>query len=151
MKNKKINKRIWVVCIVVLLVFACIYAIIGNPIVAINNSKLEQSFTAITAETVAFNEIVPFDWDMVYTFEPYTSKAEIEAMIGFKSNAIQESISEGMVQLLFVKNNKVVAGICTYASNLGYSVNFADKILYSDNAVFRVQKEAGIVQLSHIK
>lgn len=56
-----------------------------------------------------------------------------------------------MVHLIFVKNKKVVASVCGYASNLGYQIDFSDKIAVTDNAVFNVQKDSDVIVLSHVQ
>ncbi len=147
MKRKKVILSI----IAAVLILLMAYIVIGNPFVLINNFKLQQSVTSITSKSVELNQIVPFAWDTVYTFAPYTSKDEIENTIGIKSNSIQETVSEGMVHLIFVKNKKVVASVCGYASNLGYQIDFSDKIAVTDNAVFNVQKDSDVIVLSHIQ
>ena len=84
--------------IALLVVGACTF--IRNPIVHINNFKLKQLITSITTESVELNQIVPFEWDIVYTFKPYASKSQIEEIIGFKSHSIKENaINEGMGHL----------------------------------------------------
>ena len=109
---------------------------------------LKDSVTSISGGEVTLNEVVPFAWDAVYTFAPYTSKEEIEAAIGFRSPAIRETYSEGMVQLVFVKGKRVAAMVCGYLSDLGYDVVFGGKITYAENAVFAVSRKEGVVQLT---
>ena len=48
----------------------------------------------------------------------------MEKATGFSSPSIQETVSEGMVQLLFVKEGRVVASVCGYAERLGYQIRF---------------------------
>lgn len=123
------------------------YIIIGNPVVFVNNQKLKKAVVTITSTSVELNKLVPFEWDELYTFDPYTSKGEIEKTIGFKSNSIKESVSEGMVQLLFIKDEKVVCSICNYPRNLGYEIRFNEKILWEDHAVFSVKRDATVIHL----
>ncbi|MFA9423240.1 MAG: hypothetical protein ACERLG_06665, partial [Sedimentibacter sp.] len=117
-----------------------------------NNSKLKQSITSIMTDSVELNQTVPFEWDVLYTFDPYTSKLQIEEIIGFKSNSIRENnINEGMVHLLFVKDEKVVASILGYSENLGYRIDFTDRVSYSDNSIFNIDKNNDVVILSLAK
>lgn len=146
MKKKKIT-----ISVSIILIIALAYIAIGNPMVFFNNQKLKREVTAIKSDNVKLNEIVPFEWDTVYTFEPYTNKEQIEDVIGFKSYSIQETVSEGMVQLLFVKDKKVVCSVCGYSSTLGYRIDFFDRIMYTDNAVFSVERDADIVRLTYKK
>lgn len=116
------------------------YLVIGNPIVAVHNKQLKQAITSINGkETITLNEIVPFDWDTVYTFDPYTSKKEIEEAIGFKSNSIKETVSEGMVQLIFVHDQNVTASVCGYTSVLGYNVYLNESVSFKNNTKFFVE------------
>lgn len=147
MKKKKLVSFIIAICLIV----ALTYMAIGNPIVFVNNQKLKKAVTAVNSDNVKLNEIVPFKWDVVYTFEPYMSKEKIEDAIGFKSNSIRETVSEGMVQLLFVKDQKVVSSVCGYSSNFGYSIDFLERITYEDNATFSVERDSDIVKLLHTK
>ena len=50
------------------------YLLLGNPVVFINNQNLENSIKAIKSKTVELNDLVPFEWDSLYAFEPYQSK-----------------------------------------------------------------------------
>lgn len=132
------------------------YWLIGNPFVFSNNQKLENAVKSIKCDSVYLNDVVPFEWDILYTFAPYQSKKEIEQIVGFKSSSIKENnINEGMVHLLFVKDKKVVASVLGYADNLGYSIDFAMKpnydIAFSENAEFRVTRENGTVSLIYVE
>lgn len=69
------------------------------------------------------------------------------ARIGFKSNSIQETVNEGMVQLVFVKGQKVTASVCGYADNLGYDIIFHDSITFEKKEMFVVDKTSNIVKL----
>ena len=151
MKIKKSITKGVIIIIAVGLVLALLYSAIGNPKVYLNNNRLGREVRAINSEIVTLNETVPFKWDAVYTFEPYASKEQIEDIIGFKSNSIRQTVSEGMVQLLFVRNRKVVGSICGYSSNLGYSIWFHDRILYSDEVPFSVEKGGGMVILTRLQ
>lgn len=99
---------------------------------------------------VTLNEVVPFAWDTVYTFAPYTPRKDIEAVIGFQSAAVQETVSEGMVQLLFVKGDVVAACICGYPENLGYQVTLKHSVEYKDNVLFQIETDEILSNLSSI-
>lgn len=120
----------------------------GSPLVKYNNYHLKQNMQTISESEVTLNSVVPFEWDTVYTFPPYTSKAKIEKIIGFESNEIKETVNEGMVNLLFVKGNTVTGSICDYPKNLGYSIEFKDKVKFKDNVVFEVHIQDGMASLT---
>ena len=119
-----------------------------SPLVKYNNYHLKQNMQTISESEVTLNSVVPFEWDTVYTFPPYTSKAKIEKIIGFESNEIKETVNEGMVNLLFVKGNTVTGSICDYPKNLGYSIEFKDKVKFKDNVVFEVHIQDGMASLT---
>lgn len=64
----------------------------------------------------------------------------MEKATGFSSPSIQETVSEGMVQLLFVKEGRVVASVCGYAERLGYQIALTGKIVAGENRVFFVER-----------
>ena len=88
----------------------------SGGLAGVNARALEHAVEAIPEEStqVSLNELVPFEWDEVYTFGPYTSKEEIQSIIRLDSDAVKESVSEGMVQLVFVEwgKERVVASVC---------------------------------------
>lgn len=148
---KKRNKSAIIIILCTIIVAILGYLIIGNPTVLINNHKLENSIKSIQSDNIKLNEVVPFDWDAVYTFEPYASKENIEEIVAIKSSAIKENnINEGMVHLLFVKEKKVVASILGYSTNLGYRLDFPSKVTFSENAQFNVSSIDNIVTLEYL-
>ena len=146
--KKKARVKV-LVCAV--LVLAIGYLIVGNPIVFMNNRRLKRAITEITADTVTLNGVVPFEWDSVYMPGPYASKENIEKLIGFKSASIKENwINEGMVQLIFVKDQRVVSSVLSYPENLGYLIGFrkyGPRIDAVDNVRFQVEKQNGVGRL----
>ena len=120
----------------------------SGGLAGVNARALEHAVEAIPEEStqVSLNELVPFEWDEVYTFGPYTSK--------------EESVSEGMVQLVFVEwgKERVVASVCAYPDNLGYDIripfNHGDEgygvLRYEDNAVFSKSTENGVTVLTYL-
>lgn len=130
----------------------------SNSEIGRNNEKLKQAVLSTNSSTVTLNEIVPFEWDVVYTFSPYTSKEDIEAIVGIKSNAIQQTVNEGMVQLIFVKDQKIISSVCGYSDSLGYSISFLEdtvenyrSIYFTEKAEFSVTRNNDIVELTYIK
>ena len=129
-----------------------------------NNRSLKKAVQSITEEQVALNEVVPFAWTSVYTFDPYLSVEVQEKIIGFQSDKLQETVSEGMVQLVFVDGDQVVSSICAYADQLGYSIDLRGegidykvmninyrRITYNEDAIFSVKSSGDIVALYYVK
>jgi hypothetical protein len=81
--------------------------------------KLSASDAQVSGKTV---ELFNFDYDVLYVFEPYESKEEMETKIGFRTSILQETVSEGMMNILFVKENSPVAYLYGYLSNTGYFI-----------------------------
>lgn len=92
-----------------------------------NNWALAESMRNLkgmeSGTEVFFSDITPFLWEFVYSFDPYTSKEEMEEVLNTKSSQIRETVNEGMTQLIFLHEGEVVASICGYAENLGYDID----------------------------
>ena len=108
----------------ILMVLFVLYLVFGDPRIYINNKKLEDTLTGISSESVILEEVIPFEWTTVYTFDPYTSLDVIERVTGSKSPALKESVNEGMTHFAFNNRGRVVASVCAYPSSVGYSLNF---------------------------
>ena len=146
MKNKKI------IVFLIMTILFCL--LIGNTEVKTNNKKLKKEIFSIDKESVSINEVIPFEWDAVYSFPPYTSKETIEEILGFESNLIIESFNEAIFGLIFVKDEEIVANPSGFPSELGYRILFPYQyqkydgaLLYEDEAIFNVEKNDGIVIL----
>ena len=129
-----------------------IWYVSGGLTVSHNNAALANAVKAIPEDVseISLNDIVPFEWGAVYTFEPYTTKSEIMELTGLTAGTIAETTSEGQLQLLFV------ASVCGDPSSVGYNVSFPQsawdgkcaKLTPADNAVFTVSHEDGVVVLT---
>lgn len=96
-----------------------------TPIWEGNAQKLKEATAMQVNETiVSLNEVAPFEWDRLYTFRPYTPKEKIYEVIGYKWDKINETVNEGMNQVVFMDKGKVVCYVYGYSDNLGYGFNF---------------------------
>ena len=126
---------------------------IGNLSHQKRANNFGKAVQKIETGEVTLQEITPFAWDAVYTFAPYTPKQEIEEVIGAKSGKISELVNEGMTQLIFVKDGKVICGIQGYADRLGYFVSFLKDgekqavINFAEPVVFSVSREHEFAEL----
>ena len=125
--------------------------VFGDPVVLWNNRKLKENILSTRQQTVTLHQVTPFAWDWVYTFSPYTSKEEMTRVIGFSSISIEETVNEGMTQLLFVDGKRVVCSVCAYPSAVGYGVSglphgrpIANR---PDGPKFRIQRRDDVVWL----
>ncbi len=128
-----------------------------NTFVVIRNNKIfNANVNLITQDEVFLNDIIPFEWDTVYTFGPYTSRETIEEVIGIKSNAIKEALSEGMQQLIFVKEDEIICSITGYYYRLGYMFDFKSyendygTLNSTDNPLFKTEKNEGLIKLIYV-
>ena len=142
-------------------VLFALYLIFGDPRIYFNNAKLEKTLTALECDSITLEEIVPFEWTTVYTFDLYTSKERIERVVGSKSPALKESVSEGMNHVVFTNRGRVVASVCTHPASTGYYLSFTggentyysysdggySHIEYGDEIVFEVMQDDGFVRL----
>lgn len=125
---KKSKKTLWIVGIIFVVIIGTL--IISNPfkkdIWDINAEKFRDSFNAISGDTVIddLSQWTPFEWDALYSFAPYTSKEKIYEIIGYKWDNISETVNEGMNQIVFVNDNKVVCYLYGYPENIGLWFDF---------------------------
>ncbi len=71
-------------------------------------------------QELTLEKFVPFEWDKLYQFGPYTTKEYMEEKIGFKSDYLSSnSINDNIYSSVFVKNNKVVLQTHKYNFDFG--------------------------------
>jgi len=119
MKNKNILRILFELIIVVsIILFARWNSELNN-----NNRYLTGKLLNSVSDTSGtVGELFDFDYDELYVFEPYQSKDEMEKQIGFKSRILKETVSEGMMNILFIKSNLPVAYLYGYTSSNGYYI-----------------------------
>ena len=140
-----------IITVSIFLIFMVVFVLV-NPFGSKYDRQLEKAVKSINSEQVHINEVIPFEWDAIYTFPAYTDKNTIENEIAIKSNKIKTNdINEGMVHLIFVKGDKVLTTVLGYPDNLGYDIVFDHKITYEENAVFNVSQKNDVVTLEMIK
>lgn len=162
------DERIWKrselchnVAYVIVGMFLIFCLIFGDPMIYVNNYRLKTAMTGIREERVTLEETVPFEWSTVYSFGPYFSLKDIKRITGSKSPALNDSINEGMVSLVFMNRGRVVSSVCKYPSSTGYSLNLAmntdadcdnySQMGYGDFIEFEVTLENGIVNLTAVE
>ena len=90
-----------------------------------NNDAFRSVVLLIDKKEVTLNELTPFDWDVMYTFSPYTPVEKMQEIMGVKSNRdISETVNEGMNQFFFVNGDKIVSSIYGYSENIGFYFDF---------------------------
>ena len=132
----KKNKILWTIGSVIAAVMIALLVI--NPfkkdIWDINADKLRNSFNVISGDSVIndLSQWTPFEWDTLYSFAPYTPKDKIYEVIGYKWDNISETVSEGMNQIVLVKDDKVVCYLYGYPENIKLGFNFGE---YKDSYI----------------
>ena len=125
MKNKKI---LVIVAIVIVSIFVLVN-LLKKDLWDVNADLLKEEVLSIeqSVETVNLTDITPFEWDEVYSFDPYTTKDMIYETIGYKWGNISETVNEGMNQIVFLKDGKVVCYLYGYPENNGYGIYFTSE------------------------
>lgn len=123
MKNKKLKKILF--CLVCIL---CIIIIWYFGVINTDLNKNTKNLESKLSQDISNNEYITknlfdFDYDKIYVFQPYLSKSDMEEEIGFKFYKLKDSVSEGMVNILFVKDNAPVTYLYGYPSNIGYYID----------------------------
>lgn len=121
--------------------------------------KEEVLFIGQDVRTVNLSNVTPFEWDVAYSFDSYTSKDTIYETVGYKWGKIKETVSEGMNQVVFLKAGKVVCYLYGYPENNGYGiyftsnkkteVNSASVLSIENNLIFNVIRSDEIIYLSN--
>lgn len=125
----------------------------------LNEQLLREEVLSIeqSVESINLLDITPFEWDTVYSFDPYTSKEKVYETVGYKWDNISETVSEGMNQIVFMKDEKVVCYIFGYAQNNGYGIYFlgeefndvAQKLNSNNDLIFQVERNKDFLYLTN--
>jgi hypothetical protein len=110
-----------------------------------NGSKAAALLKENTSRQICLDDMFSFEWDRAYSFTPYQSVSSMEEELGFKSNALREADYDDIVNVAFVKGNKVVASIYGHSSDLGFSIDFDDFIANGEKTMFT--KEGNVYSL----
>ncbi|MFY0804613.1 hypothetical protein [Peribacillus frigoritolerans] len=117
--------------------------------------KEEVLSTGHSVETINLLEVTPFDWDVVYSFEPYTPLDHIYETVGYKWDTINVTVNEGMNQIVFLNDGKVVCYLYGYPENNGYGISFESEnykdavymLNSNDDLNFQVERRNSVVYL----
>ncbi|SEM72630.1 hypothetical protein SAMN05192533_105105 [Mesobacillus persicus] len=157
MKNKN---TIVIVSIVIMSIFVLVN-LIKKDLWDVNAYLLKEEVLSIdkSVEIVNLMDITPFEWDVTYSFDPYTPKDTIYKTIGYKWDEISETVSEGMNQIVFLKDGKVVCYLYGYPENNGYGIYFtsqnqigvtsASVLSAEDDLTFQVVKSDNVLYLKN--
>ena len=155
MKNKKILAFVAVGIVFVLV------NLLKKDLWDVNADLLKEEVLSIekSVETVNLTDITPFEWDVVYSFDPYTTKDTIYETVGYKWDNISETVNEGMNQIVFLKDGKVVCYLYGYPQNNGYGIYFTSQnetgvtsssiLNIKDDLIFEITRSDDVVVLSN--
>ena len=156
----KVKKAIAIIAIGLLCV-TILVSLLKKDLWDLNSKLLKEKVSSIgqTVETINLLDITPFEWDVVYSFGPYTPKDKVYDTVGYKWDNIKETVSEGMNQIVFLNDGKVVCYLYGYPANNGYGIVFVGKeyknvatmLNLEDNLNFQVTRSDGVLYLKHIK
>lgn len=148
----------------IITLFTIVILIVFNPfkkdIWDMNADELKNSFNVISgnADIEDLSQFTPFKWDTLYSFAPYTPKEEVYKIIGYRWDNLSETVNEGMNQIVFVKDGKVVCYLYGYPQNNKLGFNFGKydgsyiKLTSEQKLSFRTTiSENGIRYLNYIK
>lgn len=94
----------------------------SNSTITINTNNLVSRLTNVKGNGV-MQELLSFDYDKVYVFEPYQTKEDMQKLIGFKFNDLKETTDSGMMNILFVKGSEPIAYVYGSPMVNGYYLN----------------------------
>lgn len=126
MKRKSVVFGVITIIVIIAIASIIINSTFEKEIWDINAEKLKNSISSISVPVVIedLSTVTPFEWDTLYSFEPYLPKENIYETVGYKWDSINETVSEGMTQIVFMKDNKVVCYVYGYPENVKFWFNF---------------------------
>lgn len=115
------KKYLFVIFLIFLIIYLILYA---RQIVKTQESKNEIEGQLIKNNKITdnINTLFSFEYDYLYSFEPYLSKSDIEKELGFHSTKIRQTLSEGNHNIVFVQDNNVVLTLYGSEQN-GYFID----------------------------
>ncbi|MBT2647592.1 hypothetical protein J7E52_12775 [Bacillus sp. ISL-34] len=150
-KKKVLIIAIGVICIAIFI------NLLKKDLWDVNEVLLKEEVLSIgqSVETINLSDVTPFDWDVVYSFGPYTPKDHIYETVGYKWDIISETVNEGMNQIVFLKDGKVVCYLYGYPENNGYGIFFESEnyketgymLNIKDDLNFQVERSDSVVYL----
>ncbi|WP_339250894.1 hypothetical protein NSQ43_13195 [Sporosarcina sp. FSL W8-0480] len=151
------TRRKIIIVVVAIILSIILIKVFKKELWDVNEELLKQEVLNIgnSVESVNLSDVTPFEWDLVYSFAPYTSKEIIYQTVGYKWDSISETVNGGMNQLVFMKDEKVVCYLYGYPANNGYGIFFTGESKYDtavlsveDDLIFQVEKGDNVILLT---
>lgn len=156
-KKKTSNKNKLLLVLLVLNIILICFLFYINPMQVYRNHKFKDNIvTLLDKETITLEELIPFEFDLVYLFEPYSTKENIEKTIGFKSRFVKDNSTDKLgTEVIVVKDEKVISSIFVNLKEDGFTIKrlFVNPCLnYSTKINFRIEKsDSGIIIRQYAK
>ncbi|MEH7355134.1 hypothetical protein V7150_16370 [Neobacillus drentensis] len=151
------SKKAVVIIAFGILCIAILIKLLNKDLWDVNEELLKEEVLSIghSVETINLLDITPFEWDVVYSFKPYTPKDYIYETVGYKWDRISETVNEGMNQIVFLKDGKVVCYLYGYPENNGYGISFESEnnkdaghiLSVKDDLKFQIERSNNLVYL----
>lgn len=129
-------------------IFALIKILYPTPIWEKNAKQFSNSFNVISGNSATIDDLsdfTTFEWDTLYSFAPYCDEETIYKVVGYRWDKIYATVSEGMNQVVFLKNGKVVCYIDGYPDKYKVFFDFGRdygtyiKLTTSDKLTFHME------------
>lgn len=156
MKRKRIITAIICLCFVIVAV-----NLVKKELWEVNATSFAKELRELkeTSQQVRLTDVTPFEWDALYTFAPYSTMEFIYETVGYKWDRISTTVDEGMNQVVFMKDGKVVCYVYGYPTNIGFGIHFDTQgyedgvrvISVNDDIEFEVSSSDGVVYLNEMK
>lgn len=98
-----------------------------SPVWETNAKQFHKSFDVISGDKARIDDLsgfTPFQWDVLYSFAPYTPEQTVYDVVGYKWDNISSTVNEGMNQVVYLKDGKVVCYIYGYPDKYGVYFDF---------------------------
>ena len=131
-----------------------------TPIWEINAKQFNRSFNMISGNATIddLSGFTTFKWDTLYSFAPYTPEKDVYQVVGYQWDKINSTVSEGMNQIVFLKEGKVVCYIDGYPDKYKVFFEFGQytgnhfKLTSSDKLIFNMMvTDGGIRRFDYVK
>ncbi|MDW7674261.1 MAG: hypothetical protein SCK28_06995 [Bacillota bacterium] len=159
----QVNKfKIWQLIIIVMIAIPLIASYTHYRSIKIDNDyeyKFIASLSATIAEKSSFNlqEVTPFDWDKMLMIPPYTSKTEIQKIVGqewtiyntylgylfektiFGEHPLDDDIFH---KLIFIKDDEIIVDVTLMRTTADFT-QLQGEVLPQDDLLKVMEKEYG--------
>jgi hypothetical protein len=143
-----------------ILLIAILSSLFTKDLWDVNAKLLRKEVLAIeeSVDTINLLDVTPFEWDVVYPFDPYTPVETVYEEVGYKWDNITDTVSDAMNQIVFLNKGKVVCYIYGYPEYKGYGIYFIKRknleitgstFKVNDELNFQVTRKNGVIYLSN--